>query len=313
LTKSSLWTYENITDQTGKIAIITGANSGIGFHTSRALAAKGAKVVMACRDLEKGQHAVSAILEDYPRSSLELFYLDLADLRSVKSLVHAFAEKHTHLHILINNAGLMATPYRQTVDGFELQFGVNHLGHFALTGLLLEQLLSTPAARVVTVTSMMYITGIIDFTDLMSQKKYNRWNGYARSKLANLLFVYELQRRLQAHGCSSISLAAHPGYAATNLQVTGPGMDQNRLLLLAMKTGNLFAQSEKMGALPSLFAAVAPDAQGADFIGPGGLMGMRGYPVKCQSNATSHDPATAERLWAVSEELTGVHYSRLDL
>ncbi len=309
---ASSWTAQDLPDQAGKTVIVTGGNSGVGYHASRALAARGAQVILACRSLAKGQAAATAILKDYPRASLELLPLDLADLRSVRSFALAFTEKHARLHILINNAGLMATPYRNTTDGFELQFGVNHLGHFALTGLLLEALLATPAARVVTVSSLAHTGGVINFADLNSQRQYARWRAYAQSKLANMLFTYELQRRLEAHGCAALSLAAHPGYSATNLQIAGPGMDQNRLLLWAMKIGNaLLAQSAEMGALPILYAAADPEARGGDWIGPGRLAGMRGYPVKSQSNAASHNPDTAAQLWAVSEQMTGVHFDRL--
>ncbi len=190
------WTTANLPDQTGKTAIVTGGNSGLGYYACRALAARGAQVILACRNQEKGLSAIRRIQNDFPHASLELLPLDLADLHSVHAFAFSFAEKHARLHILINNAGLMATPYRQTVDGFELQFGVNHLGHFALTGLLLDQLLAVPDARVVTVTSLIHASGVIDFDDLYSRRKYARWSAYARSKLANLLFAYELQRRL---------------------------------------------------------------------------------------------------------------------
>ena len=304
------WTIANLPDQTGKTAIVTGGNSGLGYYTCRALAARGAQVIMACRDQEKGLSATRRILNDFPHASLEIIPLDLADLRSVRRFVFAFAEEHPHLHILVNNAGLMATPYRQTIDGFELQFGVNHLGHFALTGLLLEQLLAAPDARVVTVSSLIHQSGTINFNDLNSKNNYARWSAYAQSKLANLLFTYELQRRLASRGCSLISLAAHPGYSATNLQTTGVGLGHNRLWLWMMKIGNaIIAQPAQMGALPVLYAAVAPDLRGGDFIGPGGFLGMHGYPVKTHSNPASHDPQTASRLWAISEQLTGVHYA----
>jgi NAD(P)-dependent dehydrogenase (short-subunit alcohol dehydrogenase family) len=267
---------------------------------------------MACRNQEKGLSAARLILDDFPHASLEVLPLDLADLRSVHSFVFSFAEKHPRLHILLNNAGLMAAPYRQTADGFELQFGVNHLGHFALTGLLLEQLLAAPDSRIVTVSSMAHESGKINFDDLNSRRKYARWSAYAQSKLANLFFAYELQRRLVSHNFPAISLAAHPGYSATNLQTTGAELDHNLPLLWMMKFGNaVFAQSALTGALPALYAATAPDLLGGDFIGPGGFMGMRGYPVKTHSSPASHDPQTAARLWSLSEELTGVHYTRL--
>ena len=312
MSKKSPWTIENIPDQTGQTAIVTGGNSGVGYYTCRALAASGAQVIMACRNQEKGLSAARLIQKDFPQACLELFPLDLADLNSVRSFALAFAENHPRLQLLINNAGLMATPYRQTADGFELQLGVNHLGHFALTGLLLEQLLAAENARIVTVSSRMHESGTINFEDLNSQRKYERWTAYGQSKLANLLFAYELQRRLANRGFPLISLAAHPGYSATNLQITGVGLDDNHLWLWMMKIGNaIFAQSAEMGALPVLYAAVAPDLRGGDYTGPGGFSGMRGYPLKTHSSPASHDPQTASRLWSVSKEMTGVFYTRL--
>jgi len=312
MSKLPHWTIANIPDQTGKTAIVTGGNSGLGYYTCRALAARGAQVIMACRDQKKGLAAARLIQNDFPQACLELLTLDLADLGSVRSFALAFAENHPRLQLLINNAGLMATPYRQTADGFELQLGVNHLGHFALTGLLLEQLLAAENARIVTVSSRMHESGTINFEHLNSRRKYERWTAYAQSKLANLLFAYELQRRLASRAFPLISLAAHPGYSATNLQITGVGLDDNRLLLWMMKIGNaIFAQSAEMGALPVLYAAVAPDLRGGDYTGPGGLSGMRGYPLKTQSSPASHDLQVAARLWSVSEELTGVHYTHL--
>jgi NAD(P)-dependent dehydrogenase (short-subunit alcohol dehydrogenase family) len=310
--KSQRWTFKDMPDLTGKTAVVSGANSGVGFCACRALAARGAQVVMACRNLEKGQAAADAILKEFPQAALELMALDLADLSSVRAFVFAFGEKHARLHLLINNAGLMATPYRQTADGFELQLGVNYLGHFALTGLLLEQILAAEEARVVTVTSAVYSGGRINFADLNSKQKYARWGAYAQSKLANLLFAGELQRRLERGGYSATSLAAHPGYSATNLQITGPGLDNDRLLLWLMKFGNaLFAQPACMGALPVLYAASLPEARGGDLIGPDGLLGLRGYPVRMRPVDVGRDPQVAERLWKVSEELTGVRYERL--
>ncbi len=314
MNNSQRWTFDDMPDLTGKTAMVSGANSGVGFCTCRALAAKGAQVVMACRNLEKGQAAAQAILKEFPHAALELMALDLADLHSVRAFVFAFGEKHARLHLLVNNAGLMATPYRRTADGFELQLGVNHLGHFAMTGMLLEQILAAGEARVVTVTSAVYSGGRINFADLNSQQKYARWGAYAQSKLANLLFAGELQRRLESGGYAAISLAAHPGYSATNLQITGPGLDNDRVLLGLMKFGNaLFAQPACMGALPVLYAVSSPDARGGDLIGPGGWLGLRGYPVRMQAEKGGSDLVVAERLWEVSEEMTGVRYERLDV
>ena len=311
------WTENDIPDQQGRLALVTGANSGLGFYTSRALAAKGAQVVMACRTLEKGQAAADLIRKDIPGASLQVMALDLANLVSVRAFAAGLKEGHARLNLLINNAGVMALPYRKTADGvggsqFEMQFGTNHLGHFALTGLLLELLLAAGQARVVTVSSGLHTGGKINFDDLNSEHGYSRWGAYSQSKLANLLFAYELQQRLERGGYEAISLAAHPGYAATNLQAAGPDMDGNALQAAMMKLANrLFAQPAKMGALPSLYAATAPDAQGCDYIGPGGFMGMRGYPQKARSSPASYDPQVAERLWSVSERMTGVRYTAL--
>jgi len=311
------WTENDIPDQQGRLALVTGANSGLGFYTSRALAAKGAQVVMACRTLEKGQAAADLIRKDIPGASLQVMALDLANLVSVRAFAAGLKEGHARLNLLINNAGVMALPYRKTADGvggsqFEMQFGTNHLGHFALTGLLLELLLAAGQARVVTVSSGLHTGGKINFDDLNSEHGYSRWGAYSQSKLANLLFAYELQQRLERGGYEAISLAAHPGYAATNLQAAGPDMDGNALQAAMMKlTNRLFAQPAKMGALPSLYAATAPDAQGCDYIGPGGFMGMRGYPQKARSSQASYDPQVAERLWSVSERMTGVRYTAL--
>ena len=311
------WTENDIPDQQGRLALVTGANSGLGFYTSRALAAKGAQVVMACRTMEKGQAAADLIRKDIPGASLQVMALDLANLVSVRAFAAGLKEGHARLNLLINNAGVMALPYRKTADGvggsqFEMQFGTNHLGHFALTGLLLELLLAAGQARVVTVSSGLHTGGKINFDDLNSEHGYSRWGAYSQSKLANLLFAYEMQQRLERGGYEAISLAAHPGYAATNLQAAGPDMDGNALQAAMMKLANrLFAQPAKMGALPSLYAATAPDAQGCDYIGPGGFMGMRGYPQKARSSPASYDPQVAERLWSVSERMTGVRYTAL--
>jgi NAD(P)-dependent dehydrogenase (short-subunit alcohol dehydrogenase family) len=233
--------------------------------------------------------------------------LDLADLKNVRNFVQAFLAKYKRLDILINNAGVMAIPKRKTVDGFEMQFGTNHLGHFALTGLLLPILKATPNGRIVTVSSGVHVSGDIHFDDLQWEKTYDRWGAYAQTKLANLLFAYELQRRLAATGSQLISVGCHPGYAATNLQAAGPQMDGSTFRLWMMNLANvILAQGQDMGALPTLFAAVAADVNGCDYIGP--RSGMRGYPVKAKSNNKSYDEALAKRLWKVSEELTGVVY-----
>jgi len=308
----SQWTADDIPDLKEKTAIITGANSGLGFHTARALAGKGAHVILACRNQEKGKMAAEKIRNEFPGSSHEVLTLDLADLASVRSFTDTFLQRHQALHILCNNAGVMATPFRRTVDGFELQFGTNHLGHFALTGLLVERILSTKQSRVVTVSSNMHRFARLSFVDSADQPSYSKWGAYSQSKLANLLFAYELQRRFEAIGADARSIGAHPGYASTNLQFSGPRIGGASVEAWIMRFSNrLFAQSPEMGALPTLYAATAPDVRGGDFVGPDGLMGNRGYPKKVRSSQASNNLDAARKLWATSESLTGVHYEAL--
>jgi len=285
-------------DQAGRVAVVTGANSGIGFHAARELAAHGAKVVLAVRDTEgKGAAAASRMTGD-----VEVRKLDLADLASVRAFAQDFDGP---IDLLVNNAGVMAPPRRTTADGFELQFGTNHLGHFALTGLLLDRLRD---GRVTTVSSGAHNIGRINFDDLMGERRYQRWLAYGQSKLANLLFAYELQRRADAASFPLTSTAAHPGYAATNLQTAGPQLEVSKVRELLGRAGNaLLAQSDEMGALPTLYAATE-DLPGGTYIGPDGFMEQRGHPKIVNSNGRSRDEATARRLWDVSEELTGVTY-----
>jgi len=306
------WTAEQIPDQSGRTVLVTGANSGLGFHTSLQLARHGARVLMTARDPERGEQAVARLRAEEPSAAVELLSLDLADLSSVRAAAADIASRCEQLDTLVNNAGVMAIPYRQTVDGFEMQFGTNHLGHFALTGLLLPLLLAAPAGRVVTVSSGAHRTGAINFDDLQSMRSYQKWKVYGQSKLANLLFAAELDRRSRAAGTRLISVAAHPGYANTNLQRVGPQMEGNRLRQAAMALVNrTVAQSDAAGALPSLYAATMPDVLGGQYFGPSGLGEMRGHPKLVGRSAAAKDAATATRLWAVSEELTGVTYDRL--
>jgi len=296
---TSNWTAENIPDLTGKIAIVTGANSGIGYEMARALARKEATVILACRNKDKGEAAVRQIDQEYPEAKAELMQLDLSDLASVRRFADEFASHYDRLDILINNAGIMAIPFEKTADGFELQFGTNHLGHFALTGLLLDLIIRTPQARVITVSSGGHRFGEIDFDNLNGEKDYNRGGAYAQSKLANLLFTYELQRRLEGAGVDTIAVTAHPGWTATNLQAHWR---------MVRVLNPFIAQKPKMGALPTLYAATAPDVKGGDYYGPRGWQELRGYPTKVRSSASSYDTAVAAKLWTVSEELTGVRY-----
>lgn len=293
------WTAEDIPDLTGKVAIVTGANSGIGYEMARALAGKDATVILACRDKEKGEAAVRQLAHEYPPAKIELHQLDLSDLASVRCFADQFSSHHARLDILINNAGIMVPPFAKTADGFESQFGTNHLGHFALTGLLLGLIIHTPLARVVTISSGGHRFGAIDFDNLNAEKGYDRGRAYAQSKLANLLFTYELQKRFEAASVDALAAAAHPGWTSTNLQVHW------RMVQIL---NPFLGQKPEMGALPALYAATAPDVQGGDYYGPGGWQELGGYPIKVQSSARSHDMAVAARLWTVSEELTGVRY-----
>jgi NAD(P)-dependent dehydrogenase (short-subunit alcohol dehydrogenase family) len=295
----SEWITNTIPDLTDKIAIVTGANSGIGYETARALAGRNAAVILACRDESKASSALQQIKQENPVAKAEFVQLDLTDLASVRRFAGEFAKRHDRLDMLINNAGVMMTPLGKTVDGFERQFGTNHLGHFALTCLLLDLILHTPLARVVTVSSAGHRFGKMDFDNLNGERGYAPARAYAQSKLANLLFTYELQRRLESTEADAIAVAAHPGWTATNLAVHWPMV---RIL------SPLIGQKSEMGALPTIYAAAAPGVRGGSYYGPGGWQELRGYPTKVQSSARSHSASDAARLWAISEELTGVQY-----
>ncbi|MER7177842.1 oxidoreductase [Streptomyces mesophilus] len=300
------WTAREIPDQTGRTAVVTGANSGIGLAAARELARRGARVLLACRSEARGEEARARIVAEVPDADVEFAPLDLADLQSVREFAAAFDGER--LDLLINNAGVMALPYGKTADGFETQFGVNHLGHFALTGLLLPKLLATPGARIVTVSSGMHFLSNIDIGDLNSEKKYRRWVAYGRSKTANLLFTHELARRLEATGSEVVAAAAHPGFARTNLQTAGVRMEGRRLAARVAGLGTqLLAQSAESGALPTLYAATAPGVRPDSFTGPR-LQGWRGAPVKSVRAKWTLNDAAGERLWAASEQLTGVTY-----
>ena len=306
------WTADTIPHLTDKVAIITGANSGLGYESALALAGKGAQVVIASRNQDKAKTARDAIYNAHPNAILDIIQLDLANLESVQRFAETFTTKYDRLDILMNNAGVMALPPRKTTDGFEMQFGTNHLGHFALTGRLLDLILATPNARVVTVSSSLHRQGKMNFDDLQSEENYAKWDAYAQSKLANLLFAFELQRKLEAVDSSTISVGAHPGYSGTNLQTTGPDMEGSQIRRVMMKVANvLFSQSAAMGALPQLYAAVGPDVKGGEYYGPGGLMEMRGYPTRVKANDQAYDNESAARLWTISKQLTGVTYQQL--
>ena len=297
------WTLQQAPDQTGRTAIVTGANSGLGFETARALAAKGCTVVLACRNPDKAEAAKARIQTESPHAALQCMALDLGSLASVRAFAQAYARNHTRLDLLINNAGFMMPPYALTEDGFESQLGCNYLGHFALTGLLLPQLVAIPHARVVSLSSLAHAWGGIQFDDLQFARGYDKRRAYGQSKLACLLFAYELQRRLAHAGYDTLSVAAHPGISHTNLFQHLPAI----LHPLAPLTALVF-NSAAGGAQPTLYAALGDDIRGGDYCGPQSLGQMRGAPGKVGSNRQSRDPAVAARLWAVSQELTGVHF-----
>jgi NAD(P)-dependent dehydrogenase (short-subunit alcohol dehydrogenase family) len=297
------WTTENIPDQKGRIVIVTGASSGIGYEAAKALAKKNAKVIIAVRNLEKGVKAKSKILTDHPNADVEIMKLDLADLSSVESFVSEFKEKHKNLHILINNAGVMIPPYSKTKDGFELQMGTNHLGHFALTLKLLDIIEKTPNSRIVNVSSGAHKFGNINFDDLTWEKrKYNAWRAYGDSKIANLYFTRELSKRLDKNKIKVT--AAHPGYTDTELQ------RHSGFFLFLNK---FFAMPQAQGALPTLRAAIDDEAKSGDYFGPDGWLEWRGYPVKVKPNNLAQDDNIAKKLWDVSEELTNVRFSSFEL
>ncbi|MEV6379099.1 oxidoreductase [Streptomyces sp. NPDC051773] len=305
------WNVRDIPDQHGRSAVVTGANSGIGYAAARALARRGAHVVLACRSAERGAAALERMSAEVPDGSVELMRLDLGDLGSVREFADAYAQASGRLDLLVNNAGVMAVARSRTADGFETQFGTNHLGHFALTGLLLSALLATPGARVVTVSSLMHLRANIDIGDLNSERAYGRWLAYGRSKTANLLFTHELARRLAANGSDVVAAAAHPGYASTNLQTAGPSAEGRKSVERFMRVGNrFFAQSAEGGALPTLYAATAPDVRPDSFIGPSFAM-WRGSPAPSLRAPWTRDDRASERLWAASAQLTGVTYDEL--
>jgi NAD(P)-dependent dehydrogenase (short-subunit alcohol dehydrogenase family) len=300
-------------DQRGKTVLITGGNSGIGLETARMFVQAGATVVIACRDRERGETAVQRLNAGAGPGSAQLLALDLASLASVRQGVQRFTEQHGRLDILINNAGVMAIPRLLSADGFEMQMAVNHFGHFALTGLLLESGLRAFPARIVTVTSALHWRGQIRLDDLDLSCGYDRWLAYAQSKLANLLFSLELGRRLQARGTSTLSVACHPGYASTNLHLVAPALRGSRLDRAVHRISYaLFAQTAADGARTSLHAATAPGLTGGDCIGPSGWLQLRGAPAKVRYSPKARDPQLAERLWAVSVERTGVGYTVLE-
>jgi len=296
----SKWNSDHIADHKGKIAIVTGATSGLGKEASRVLAEKNAEVIMAVRNTAKGEIVASEIREADSDANITIMELDLGSLKSVKTFSDAFLKKYDRLDILINNAGVMMCPYSKTEDGFEIQMGTNHLGHFALTGQLMPLLKKTPDSRIVATSSVVHRNGAIDFSDLnWESRPYKTGKAYGDSKIANLYFTYALAKKLSVSGSNPIVCAAHPGWTATELQ---------RHSGLFSFLNNFFAQSLSMGTLPTLRAATDPEVNNGDYYGPGGMMEMRGYPLKVKSNQRSRDEKSAEKLWELSEEMTGVSY-----
>jgi NAD(P)-dependent dehydrogenase (short-subunit alcohol dehydrogenase family) len=299
---SARWGASDVPDQHGRIAVITGANSGIGLEAARVLAARGAHVVLACRDEGKSRSAADRIAGEVPGAQADTVALDLSSLESVRSAAAEIRSRYPRLDLLVNNAGVMMPPLSRTPDGFELQFGTNHLGHFALTGLVLPSLLAVPGSRVVTVSSNGHKAGRIHFDDLQWEHRYRRMGAYAQSKLANLLFTYELQRRLAAAGDETIAVAAHPGTSDTALV--------RHMSAFAQVASRLVPnQGAAMGALPTLRAATDPAVAGGDYYGPAGFGEFAGPPRLVRSSSRSRDEAAAARLWAVSQELTGVEFT----
>lgn len=297
-----VWSEADIPDQSGRIALVTGASSGLGLETARALAEHGATVLLACRKRSRGE-AVRQQLLPLARAGLELVDLDLADLASVTAAANQVKQEFGRLDLLINNAGVMAPPRRLSRNGYELQFAVNHLGHFALTTALLPLLAQQKGARIVTVSSGAHYFGRIAFDDLQGERRYDPWTAYSQSKLANVMMALELQERLQAAGSTTLSIAAHPGLARTNLQPSSVAAKGSWIEGLAYQLMDPLFQSAAMGALPQLHAAVAPEARGGAFYGPGGLANLRGWPVACRIAAPALDGGQRRRLWQVSEEL----------
>jgi NAD(P)-dependent dehydrogenase (short-subunit alcohol dehydrogenase family) len=313
------WIPAQIPSLAGKTALITGANSGIGYQAAVELARHGAHILLGVRDVNKGHAALESLLREAAvnhfshglmRPSAEIALLDLASLASIRKFAIGFAARRQPLDILINNAGVMALPTRElTEDGFERQFGTNHLGHFALTGYMVPQLLAAEAPRVVTVSSLAHRNGKIEFDNLQSERKYTPWQAYQNSKLANLLFAFELHRRARAQGSKLVSIACHPGISRTNLVASGPGSDFKTNLLFGPL--RFLTSPDTEGAEPTLYAAANPSASSGEYIGPDGFLEFRGHAKVVRARKRAYDPEIAKKLWLVSEQLTGVTHRRL--
>ena len=301
------WSIDDMPSLEGVRAIVTGANSGIGFEAAQALAGRGANVILACRSEVRGREALARIEEKHARATVELRQLDFSDLASVAAFAEGVRRDHPTIDLLINNAGVMALPLRRTAQGFEMQLGTNHLGHYALTVQLMDRLLAADEARVVTVSSLAHRMGRMRWHDPNWERGYQKWLAYGQSKLANLLFTLELQRRFEAAGSGALAVACHPGFADTNLQFVGPRLEGSKLQQWIMKVNNQYiAQDARAGAAPTLYAATAEDIEGGDFIGPDGFLAIRGTPTHELPAEQARDTSAAARLWDLSAELTGV-------
>ena len=297
------WDIDDIADLSEKTIVVTGGNSGLGFEAAKALSAKGAEVILACRSTKKGESAKKEILEEHPRVKINVMTLDLAELESIHSFAKNLGEKYPKIDVLLNNAGIFC-PYQKTKDGFEMQIGTNHLGHFALTGLLLPLLKNTPGSRVVNVSSLGHTFGKMDFDNFMCENgTYSIIKAYGNTKLSNLLFTYELQRRFEKNNIDCISVAAHPGLSKSNLSKY---VNKQTLYKIGMALSSIITQSTSTGALPEIMASVDPHVKGGEYYGPGGFKEWRGHPVKVESNEASHNLKDAEKLWELSEKLTGI-------
>ena len=304
------WTEKDIPNLKGKTAMVTGANSGLGFQTSVQLAKNGARVVMACRNMTKAEESLQQIKGLVPNADIEIIQVDLGNLRSIHECADDFMTGNGELHMLINNAGIGGFPFAKTTDGFESHFGINHLGHYLLTGKLLPLIKSTPGSRVVSVSSIMSRIGWHKFEDINYERRsYNKWHAYGRSKFANILFSNELNRKFQQNNCPSLAATAHPGYSSTSFQGKGPAADNSAIGVHMMKVYNaLFAQTDVMGAMPTLYAAVSDEVSGGDYVGPSFLR-LRGYPNRQRALQAAYDKKMAAKLWLLSEELTRFTYS----
>ncbi len=305
--KANNWTLENIPDLSSKTIIVTGGNSGLGFESAKAFASKGAEVIIACRSKEKGEEAKDEIIKHTPYAKLKVMELDLMDNESVRMFASKFRSSHTQLNVLLNNAGIMMSPYQLTTDGFEHQMSTNYLGHFVLTALLMEILAKTPESRVVNVSSLAHKRGKMDFNNLLYQNidGYSPFNAYARSKLSNLLFTYELQRYFELKAIDSIAMAAHPGVSQTEL---GRNIDKKLFFRILGPLLKVLVPSAEKGSLPQIRASTDPNVKGGEYYGPGGFMEMSGYPVLVKSNNNAHIEENAKKLWEENEKLTGIRY-----